>query len=205
MTSQGGTTRDASVMERLHARIEWAESENDNAFNSALLKARALRLARPRGALADVPTGLDALICTIGAERYAVPLTYLSEVMPLGNWTPVPGQPQYLLGVTNLRGEIRPVIDLHSLLGLEPLATAGRGWVIFIRADGAEIGLRVDGVERIAGLDGSKLTKPHETGNGLPQRFVAGISPETLILLDIAQILALDVLNDSKADARRAS
>ncbi len=147
---------------------------------------------------------MSALCCRIASERYAVPLEHLSEVAPLVAWTPVPGQPQYLLGVTNLRGEIRPVIALHSLLGLEPPAATARSWLIFIQNDGNEVALHVDAVERITTIDDGALTKPHETGNGLPQRFVAGISADTVILLDIPQILALDVLKDARADARSA-
>ena len=199
----------STVRERLHARIEWAGTEQASAFGKALLQARTRRLAAPRGHAADESGGIDALCCRIGAERYGVPLADLYEVMPLGNWTPVPGQPQYLLGVTNLRGEIRPVLDLHSLLGLEPPAADAPCWVAFIDDEGAEVGLRVDALERIVAIDPATLTNPQESGNGLPQRFVtgigAGIGPAALILLDTSQILALDVLRDARPDTRCAS
>ncbi|MDO8606661.1 MAG: chemotaxis protein CheW [Phaeospirillum sp.] len=202
-------TESATLRDRLHARIEWAGNEHDAAFNKALLQARTRRLAAPRGIVADGPKGIDVLNCRIASERYGVALDSLSEVMPLGSWTPVPGQPQYLLGVTNLRGEIRPVLDLHSLLGLEPPAADARTWVIFIDDEGAEIGLRVDALERIVALDPATLTNPQNSGNGLPQRFVTGIGPgcgsDALILLDTRQILALDVLRDARVDTRCAS
>jgi purine-binding chemotaxis protein CheW len=198
-------TGGASLRQRLQARIEWSGGEHDSAFNSALLKARARRLARPREAVAGPSGGINALSFRIAAERYALRLDTLSEVMPLGAWTPVPGQPQHLLGVTNLRGEIRPVLDLHSLLGLEPPAAATRCWVIFVKSEGSEVGFRVEALESIRPIDPAGLTNPHETGNGLPQRFIAGIAADTLILLDIPQILALDVLRDSRADSTSAS
>jgi purine-binding chemotaxis protein CheW len=196
----------STLLDRLHARIEWADGEQGAALNKALLQARARRLAMPRGGLAEGPKGIDVLCCRIAAERYALPLSSLSEVMPLGHWTPVPGQPQYLLGVTNLRGEIRPVLDLHSLLGLETPAADARTWVVFIDDNGAEVGLRVDALERIVAVDPATLTNPQDSGNGLPQRFVtgigAGIGSDALILLDTSQILTLDVL---RSDTRRAS
>ena len=199
----------SSLLDRLHARIEWAGGERDAAFNKALLQARTRRLATPRGNVADGPKGIDVLCCRIAAERYALPLSSLSEVMPLGNWTPVPGQPQYLLGITNLRGDIRPVLDLHSLLGLDVPAADARTWVVFIDDDGAEVGLRVDALERIVAVDPATLTNPQESGNGLPQRFVTGIGAgsgsDALILLDPGQILSLDVLRDARPDTRRAS
>jgi purine-binding chemotaxis protein CheW len=199
-------TDTASLRGRLHARIEWADGNHANDYNKALLQARARRLAAPRDALVLGPVGIDVLCCRLGSERYGVPLDNLSEVMPLGNWTPVPGQPQYLLGVTNLRGEIRPVLDLHSLLSFEPPAADARAWVVFVDDDGAEVGLRVDALERIIAVDPAGLTDPQVSGNGLPQRFVTGIGAgaDALILLDIKQILALDVLRDDRPDTRCA-
>jgi len=200
-----------SVRDRLHARIQWAEGQGSTALNKALLQARSRRLAAPRGTgeRGDDATEINALSCRIGAEHYGVALADLSEVMPLGNWTPVPGQPQYLLGVTNLRGEIRPVLDLHSLLGLEPPSAGDRSWVAFIDDDGVEVGLRVDALERVVAVDPATLTIPRDSGNGLPQRFVAGIGAglgsQALILLDTRQILALDVLRDARPDTRCAS
>lgn len=202
-------TEATTLRDRLHARVEWAGGEHDAAFNKALLQARTRRLAAPRGMVADGGAKIDVLCCRIASERYGVPLDSLSEVMPLGSWTPVPGQPQYLLGVTNLRGEIRPVLDLHSLLGLEPPVADARTWVVFIDDEGAEVGLRVDGLERIVSVDPATLTNPQESGNGLPQRFVTGIGggsgSSALILLDPRQILALDVLRDARPDTRCAS
>lgn len=205
MSGGGKGKSGESLLERLRTRVEWAETKSQAAFAEALLKARAKRLAQPRGAVAEPVGGIDALGFRIGAERYGVPLEHLSEVMPLGSWTPVPGQPRHLLGVTNLRGEIRPVIDLHSLLSLDQPPEGARGWVIFIEHAEVEVGLRAEALERIAAVASDTLTRPHETANGLPQRFIAGIAADGLILLDIPQILALEVLTDSRANARRAS
>lgn len=195
----------AGLISRLHARLEQGVPGGDASMVEALLRARARRLAAPRQGDDVGAVALDILAARIGAERYAIKLDDLSEVMPLGEWAPVPGQPQYLLGVTNLRGEIRPVLDLHSLLGFDPPPAGARFWVAFLENDDGEVGLRVDGVERIIAIDPKGLTNPHEAANGLPQRFVAGIAPDALILLDTAQILALDVLRDPRGDLRRVT
>ncbi|KIM00380.1 hypothetical protein CCC_01535 [Paramagnetospirillum magnetotacticum MS-1] len=187
-----------SILDRLHALSQqplgWSEAE----FAESLLKARARRLAAPRGDAHRIAAGFDVLGVRIANERYAFSLDTLSEVMLLSRWTPVPGQPQYLLGVTNLRGEIRPVLDLHSLLGLPVPAPEARSWVIFLKAEGSEVGVRVDGLDRVIRLDPARMTCPHESGNGLPQRFISGITPDALILLDTAQLLALDALKDTR-------
>jgi purine-binding chemotaxis protein CheW len=200
-----GEARGLGLVERLHRQVAAGFTTDDPAFIEQVLKVRARRLAAARTIADDRPQGMAVLCFDIGAESYALPLSDLAEVMPLAQWTPVPGLAQHLLGVTNVRGEIHPVLNLHAMLTLpEPEADA-RAYAVFLRGKNRAIGLRVDGLSRIRFIDVPSLTLPHEAGNGLPQRFVAGITPETLILLDSRQILALDVLQDRRADYRRVT
>lgn len=177
---------------------------DDPAFIEQVLKARARRLAVTRREPAAAETGWAVLCFQVAGESYALPLDHMVEVSPLGAVTPVPGLPRTLLGVTNLRGEIRPVLNLHQMLGLPEPPPAQRGHAVYLRGPSRPVGLRVDELRRIRQLDPAALTYPHETGNGLPQRFIKGISPDTLIVLDPQQILAQDVLHDRRADYRRS-
>jgi purine-binding chemotaxis protein CheW len=201
--SGGGDS--AGLVERLHRQLSAGFAADDPAFVEQVLKVRARRLAAARGRGEDKPQGLPVLCFAIGAEAYALPLADLAEVMPLAQWTPVPGLAQHLLGVTNVRGEIHPVLNLRAMLTLPEPEAGARGYVVFLRRAGRAVGLRVDGLSRIRFIDSETLTIPHEAANGLPQRFVSGITPETLILLDSRQILALDVLQDRRAEYRRAT
>lgn len=199
----GGNT---SLLERLHRGLAQGFSADDPAYVEQVLRLRARRLAAARAKVEQRAAGLAALCFGIAGESYALPLAALSEVMPLAACTPVPGLAQSLLGVTNVRGEIRPVLNLHAMLTLPEPDAARRPYVVFLRAEagGREVGLRVEAVERIRFVDEAALTVPHQAANGLPQRYVAGITPDTLILLDPRQILALDVLQDRRSDYRRA-
>lgn len=200
-----GVNAGSGLVERLHRQVAAGFAMDDPAFVEQVLKVRARRLAAARTLTDDRPQGMPVLCFHIGNEAYALPLSDLTEVMPLAQWTPVPGLAQHLLGVTNVRGEIHPVLNLHAMLTLPEPATGGRAYAIFLRRAGRGLGLRVDGLSRIRHIDPDLLTVPHEAANGLPQRFVAGITPETLILLDSRQILALDVLQDRRAEYRRVT
>jgi chemotaxis signal transduction protein len=54
----------------------------------------------------------------LGGESYAVPVEHVLEVAELGKLSPVPGAPRSVLGIRNLRGEVLPVFDLASVLGI---------------------------------------------------------------------------------------
>lgn len=200
-----GQTGELGLMERLHRQMAAGFAADDPAFVQQVLKLRARRLAAARVQMDDRPQGFAALCFGVGGESYALALSELSEVMPLASWTPVPGLPQQLLGVTNVRGEIRPVLNLHAMLTLPEPHEDMRAYVVFLRLRGREVGLRVDALSHIRTIDPQALTVPYEAANGLPQRFVAGITPETLIVLDARQILAMDVLQDRRAEYRRVT
>jgi len=177
----------------------------DAAFAQKILKLRAERLASVRRHVVEAPTGQAALCMRVGGEIYALPMDHLTEVLPLKQVTPVPGQSRHLLGVTNVRGEIHPVLNLHDMLGLSAPAESAHHSVAFVRNSGRDVGLRVDEVLHIRFIPTDGLTLPHQTGNGLPQRFIAGITSDTVILLDPQQILAVDALKDRRSDYARVT
>lgn len=201
MSGKGGGL---DLVERLHRQLSTGFTVDDPAFVEQVLKVRARRLAAARSQVEEIP-GMAVLCFRIANESYALPLSDLSEAMPLSLWTPVPGLAQHLLGVTNVRGEIHPVLNLHAMLTLPEPDPAARAYAVFLRGAGRAVGLRVEGLSRILFIDPHLLTVPHESANGLPQRFVAGITPDTLILLDARQILALDLLQDRRAEYRRVT
>lgn len=80
----------------------------------------------------------------LGAETYAVPVEHVIEVAELGVLTPVPGARPALLGVRNLRGDILPVFDLGSALGVGDSRVAGG--VLVTESDGVRAGFAIDAV-----------------------------------------------------------
>lgn len=171
---------------------------DDPAFVERVLKARARRLAARRREQASVAQGVQVLCFAIAGETYAVALDRLVEVLPLASVAPVPGVSPALAGVTNVRGEIRPVLNLHHMLTLAPPEAGARHFGVFLRGGARPVGLRVDGLRQIRDLALDSLTLPHKSGNGLPQRYIRGISPDTVIVLDPEQILAQDLLRERR-------
>jgi chemotaxis signal transduction protein len=54
----------------------------------------------------------------LGGEAYAVPVEHVIEVAELGTLSPVPGAHSSVLGIQNLSGEVLPVFNLASVLGI---------------------------------------------------------------------------------------
>jgi chemotaxis-related protein WspB len=60
------------------------------------------------------------LTFTAAANRYAIDVTRVVEVVPKVELRSIPHAPAYLSGLLGYRGKVVPVLDLGSLLGIAP-------------------------------------------------------------------------------------
>jgi chemotaxis signal transduction protein len=94
---------------------------------------------------------VEILMFELSGQRFGVPLAAVREVFNLGALTPVPTAPGAVAGVTNLRGQVVPVLDLALLLevGLHRLRLGDPAIVVEIEgARAALLGERVVGIGR---------------------------------------------------------
>ncbi|MBD3178989.1 MAG: hypothetical protein GF417_04950 [Candidatus Latescibacteria bacterium] len=146
---------------------------------------------------------------TLGAERYAVDIGKVKEViLPISTY-PVPGMPAQVRGVINLRGEIVPILEISAALGtLENEAGSDSKSRRIIIIDGEEggVGFEVDRVIEVAKIAESRIKS--EIGNvninrevldGIVQEengIILCINPERIIgsFVDIAEINKADTV-----------
>jgi purine-binding chemotaxis protein CheW len=129
-----------------------------------------------------------ACVVRLGGRSFAVDVVDAREVVVLDAITPVPGAPEPLVGVMNLRGTALPVIEVRPLLGL-PVRGALRALVV---ADGDRRAAVL--IEAVLGLAGFDDITPLAGTEGVPPALVHGRvtteSGETVTLLDAPALLA---------------
>jgi purine-binding chemotaxis protein CheW len=155
----------------------------------ALLDERAKALAQvtPRK---EPGTVLEALAFSLGTERYAIATRYVREVGRLMDLTPVPGLPPHFLGVTNLRGEILAVADLHQLFGVRQRGLSDRSQLIVLGTERPELGLLADEAQALVELPLKALLAPLAHDPGIGREAVVGVTQEALVVLDGSRLLA---------------
>jgi len=143
--------------------------------------------------------GLDALpvvVLGLGKERYGIDLPDVAEVFPPLRPTRVPGTAAMFAGVINVHGEIRPVIDLRRLLGIDSVTDAaqkaGFTRVILLRRNGREIGLQIDTVEQIrwVGSEESGLGDQASAANPQISIYIKGSTKDLLMILRTEALFA---------------
>src|SRR5512140_1859696 len=58
----------------------------------------------------------------VGGEEYGVDIRCVTEVVRPLKITPLPGMPEFIEGVVNLRGAIIPIVDLRKRFALSRIA-----------------------------------------------------------------------------------
>jgi chemotaxis signal transduction protein len=181
------------VRSRLRASehaLEEALAESPERVENAY-RQRAVRLAGKQVDPGRESASLPVLVfrLALATERYAIELKDLAEVLPFAHCAAVPGASAEFLGVINLRGELRAVLDLRRLLGLSENglsedADKDSGFVLMLSRPGHEIGLKVDHIEDVREI------RPEDLA--LPARgtYLTGFTSGTLTLLRADAVLA---------------
>ena len=144
-----------------------------------VFRQRAIQLAKEHAGNKRASKGMPALIFRLGDERYAIALKELAEVLPFQGCTQVPGASPQFLGVINLRGELRPVIDLAQVLSGR--SSIDSGAVLVLRH---QVALKVDAAEDLREISCEELT-PTVQGH-----YIQALASGTLGLLDIETMLS---------------
>lgn len=155
----------------------------------ATYRERAARLARRRDAATPGAT-LRVLVFALGRERYALEFADLSAVLPFAGCAPVPNGPPGLLGVANIDGDIRSVLDLGRLLELPAAESAPAGYILVLRRQGQQTALRVDAIDEIRQIAPGELAGPGADAAEPGVRFLRGWTPDRLKLLNTEALLA---------------
>ena len=86
----------------------------------------------------------------LAGERCALALTPLREINPCGAIASIPGAAGFVLGATNVRGAIVPVVDVARRYGLGRTASQVEGAALILVDVGVErttVGMLVDAIE----------------------------------------------------------
>ena len=137
----------------------------------------------------------------LGTEHYCIDITDAKEVFKLGSVTRVPNVPGFVTGVTNLHGEVVPLVDIRYFLGLEQKEGLSGTKAITTDIKGTTIGVIVDDVDEARDIEKEAVQPPLATIKGRLTDVTKGqveIGKEILILIDLKKILNCEEIENLK-------
>ena len=133
---------------------------------------------------------LEVLEFLLAYENYAIETSYIREVYPLKDFTPLPSVPAFVLGIVNVRGRIIPVIDLKRFFDLPEKGLGDLNKIIIIREAEMEFGILADALLGIRKVPRERIQPAPAADSSVRTEYVKGVTDERLIILEAAKILS---------------
>ncbi|MDF9435580.1 chemotaxis protein CheW [Chromohalobacter israelensis] len=134
----------------------------------------------------------EYLVFSLGSEEYAVDILKVQEIRGYENVTRIANAPDFIKGVTNLRGVIVPIVDLRIKFNLDKVEYEGQTVVIVVNVADRIVGIVVDGVSDVMTLSSDQIKPAPEFGVTLSADFLSGLGSledRMLVIVDIEKLL----------------
>jgi purine-binding chemotaxis protein CheW len=139
-------------------------------------------------------------------EAFALDVSRVREILEFTTTTKVPGTPDYMRGVINLRGGVVPVLDMRLKLGLREKEKTVDTCIVVTEVAGREetvvVGALVDSVQEVIEIEYDQIEPVPKIGTQLRTDFVMGMGKKDdrfVIILDIDKVLSSGDLAEIRA------
>jgi len=142
------------------------------------------------------------LLFLVGGVLYGVEALKAQEIVEYSSITKVPTMKSFVKGVTNIRGNIVPVIDLLDRFGLGQTSIADKTSIVVVNHEKDEgimsIGIIIDEVYEVDSIDVEDLTKAPEFGSKIDAKYILHMgkyNKEYIAILNTNTILNIGELS----------
>jgi purine-binding chemotaxis protein CheW len=154
---------------------------------------------------------LQYVTLCLGAEVFAVPVSFVREILDYRESFRIPEGPSYLLGLIDVRGRATPVIDLRTKLSLPPVAPSPSTRIMVLDVPLGDrilsLGLVADRVLEVATFASSQIEAAPDVGVPWASDYIAGVVRRDggfVVLFNLPHLLTaadLKVLTSSLSEA----
>jgi len=154
-----------------------------------ILRSRAKRLSQEIESKGRDEEYFEILEFLLAHETYAIETSFIREVYPMMELTPLPCTPAFVSGLINIRGLILTVIDMKKFFDLPEKGITNLNKVIVVRKETLELGILADEIIGIRNIPLNELKPPLSTMTGIYADYLKGVTGERLIVLDMERLL----------------
>jgi len=132
------------------------------------------------------------LVFELEKQQYAIAIENVVDIINVQPVTHVPNCPDFVRGITNLRGKVIPIIDVRIRFGMAERDYDDRTCIIVVELHGIPVGMIIDSVSEVITLDEGDIAPPPTFSNVVDARFIEGIGKTEQgirLILDCAAVL----------------
>lgn len=131
---------------------------------------------------------MQFVVFKLGGENFAINTNKVQNISEMIAITKVPKSPAYIKGLINLRGSIKPLVDIRMLLNIVDENHTEN--IIILKIGEEEIGIAVDKVAEVLEIEVDQIQnlddKAKDYVNG-----VVKIEEDIITIIDVDKILSM--------------
>lgn len=142
---------------------------------------------------------IQAVTFGLGAETFAVPVALVREILDYRETFRIPNGPDYLLGLTDMRGEGVATVDFRLRLGMPHVDPTPGTRILVVDVPVADrvlvLGLVVDRVLEVSTFRSDQIGAAPDIGVRWPSEYIAGVVKRAegfVVLVDVARIFSAE-------------
>jgi purine-binding chemotaxis protein CheW len=135
--------------------------------------------------------GIQMVVFKLLKEEFAIEVTSVESIIKFQSITKIPHAPDFVVGVTNLRGNIVPVINLNKRLELPQTEEDEETRIIVVILKDSKVGMVVDGVTQVVEIEESEIEPTPTLSMSIDSSFIRGIvkiESQLVILLNLEKV-----------------
>jgi purine-binding chemotaxis protein CheW len=144
------------------------------------------------------------LTFALGAEKFAIPVEYVQEVIEPGQVTKVPYAPAYMLGIINLRGRVLPLLDTKLKLGLPAAELTSKSRILVLDLQtqddkNIQIGALVDIAREVIEINGKEIQDAPEFEDLKTNAPITGVVNDhgnITMIMDLNKVFSLNEISE---------
>jgi purine-binding chemotaxis protein CheW len=156
-----------------------------------ILRERSRKLAHRHETASDLDeSSFPVVEFVLSDEHYAVELSYIREVYPLKDLTPVPCTPSFILGIVNVRGQVVSVTDMRELFNLPKKGSDENLSILIVKNQEMELGIVAESVLGERKIPRQTMHSELPTFTRAYDHYIKGVTSERVIVLNMDAFLS---------------
>jgi purine-binding chemotaxis protein CheW len=140
----------------------------------------------------EVSELLQLVSFKMGNEEFGIDILNVKEINRMVNITKIPNSPEYVEGIINLRGQVIPVIDLRTKLGMPKKEADNDTRIVVVDIEGRTVGFLVDAVSEVLRIPKNITEAPPELTTGINSEYITAVGKledRLLTMIDLNKVM----------------
>lgn len=140
---------------------------------------------------------IQLIVFNLGDEEFGADISQVRDVVRVGSITGIPDSPDFIKGITNVRGEIAVVIDLKKRFSLKKRKGVEEKHIVMTVQEKNLYGLVVDEVTEVLRMPETAIITTPALVTRIDRVYLSGVitlEKRLIMMLDLSKVLSEDEL-----------